>query len=297
MASNIAARWCADQGVGGRALDVPMVASAPTGTWRVRAFSDPKRPAGRRDDASWSKTTCRIGSSSILRRTASSISKARAGRGHGRRPLSSTARRPPTSSSKARSMIAPAERAPRLCRLSVSVSPMRRSRADAGSRSRTCRRPIARARPSSPSPRQAARRHAAVRGAGHRAHGRGRRPCGRAQADAAGDAGRRHDRRQAAVLRPFARRRREGDVRRRRRRAGWHAARAQRPALRTVAGRDALSVVSPRRHLGLRAGQDAPRASPTARSMSPPTRRRAFRCRCSGAAIGSKSRPATATGR
>jgi uncharacterized protein YfaS (alpha-2-macroglobulin family) len=34
-----------DQGVGGRALSVPLVASAPTGTWRVRAFADPKRPA------------------------------------------------------------------------------------------------------------------------------------------------------------------------------------------------------------------------------------------------------------
>jgi uncharacterized protein YfaS (alpha-2-macroglobulin family) len=33
-----------DQGVGGRALGVPIVASAPTGTWRVRAFTDPKRP-------------------------------------------------------------------------------------------------------------------------------------------------------------------------------------------------------------------------------------------------------------
>ena len=33
-----------DQGVGGRALPVPLVASAPTGTWRVRAFADPKRP-------------------------------------------------------------------------------------------------------------------------------------------------------------------------------------------------------------------------------------------------------------
>src|SRR5262245_47684930 len=33
-----------DQGVGGRALDVPLVASVPTGTWRVRAFTDPKRP-------------------------------------------------------------------------------------------------------------------------------------------------------------------------------------------------------------------------------------------------------------
>ena len=34
----------ADQGVGGRSLAVPLVASAPTGTWRVRAFTDPKRP-------------------------------------------------------------------------------------------------------------------------------------------------------------------------------------------------------------------------------------------------------------
>jgi alpha-2-macroglobulin len=34
-----------DQGLGGRALDVALVASSPTGTWRVRAFTDPKRPA------------------------------------------------------------------------------------------------------------------------------------------------------------------------------------------------------------------------------------------------------------
>ncbi|HZN30986.1 MAG TPA: alpha-2-macroglobulin, partial [Xanthobacteraceae bacterium] len=33
-----------DQGIGGRALSVPLIASAPTGTWRVRAFTDPKRP-------------------------------------------------------------------------------------------------------------------------------------------------------------------------------------------------------------------------------------------------------------
>ena len=30
--------------MGGRALPVPLVSSAPTGTWRVRAFTDPKRP-------------------------------------------------------------------------------------------------------------------------------------------------------------------------------------------------------------------------------------------------------------
>ena len=34
-----------DQGVGGHALDVPINPSASTGTWRVRAFTDPKRPA------------------------------------------------------------------------------------------------------------------------------------------------------------------------------------------------------------------------------------------------------------
>jgi uncharacterized protein YfaS (alpha-2-macroglobulin family) len=34
----------ADQGVGGRAYSVPLVTSAPTGTWRVRAFTDPRRP-------------------------------------------------------------------------------------------------------------------------------------------------------------------------------------------------------------------------------------------------------------
>ncbi|MDO9412428.1 MAG: alpha-2-macroglobulin [Pseudolabrys sp.] len=34
-----------DQGFGGRSLVVPIVSTAATGTWRVRAFTDPKRPA------------------------------------------------------------------------------------------------------------------------------------------------------------------------------------------------------------------------------------------------------------
>jgi len=34
----------ADQGLGGRSLSVPIVSSAMTGTWRVRAYTDPKRP-------------------------------------------------------------------------------------------------------------------------------------------------------------------------------------------------------------------------------------------------------------
>lgn len=34
-----------DQGLGGRSLDVPIVDSAPTGTWRVALYADPKGPA------------------------------------------------------------------------------------------------------------------------------------------------------------------------------------------------------------------------------------------------------------
>ncbi len=34
-----------DQGLGGRHLAVPLVASAASGTWRARAYTDPKRPA------------------------------------------------------------------------------------------------------------------------------------------------------------------------------------------------------------------------------------------------------------
>ena len=33
-----------DQGLGGRSMSVPIVASASTGTWRVAAYTDPKRP-------------------------------------------------------------------------------------------------------------------------------------------------------------------------------------------------------------------------------------------------------------
>ncbi len=35
----------ADQGLGGHGLTLPLARSAPTGTWHVRAFTDPKRPA------------------------------------------------------------------------------------------------------------------------------------------------------------------------------------------------------------------------------------------------------------
>src|SRR5262249_4520727 len=34
-----------DQGLGGHSLTLPIAASAPTGTWHVHVFTDPKRPA------------------------------------------------------------------------------------------------------------------------------------------------------------------------------------------------------------------------------------------------------------
>ncbi len=34
-----------DQGLGGRALSVPLISDARTGTWRVQAFADPRSPA------------------------------------------------------------------------------------------------------------------------------------------------------------------------------------------------------------------------------------------------------------
>ena len=69
----------------------------------------------------------------------------------------------------------------------------------------------------------------------------------------------------------------------------------QGPALRAAQDRDPLSVVPAGRPAGNTSRSSAPSASPTARSTSPPTSRRASRCRCNGAAIGSKCRPASRT--
>src|SRR5690349_24266642 len=33
-----------DQGAGGRSMSIPLNSAVPTGTWRVRAFTDPKAP-------------------------------------------------------------------------------------------------------------------------------------------------------------------------------------------------------------------------------------------------------------
>ena len=86
-------------------------------------------------------------------------------------------------------------------------------------------------------------------------HGGSRRPRGRAQTGAAGRAGGRDDRRQAAVRRQERRRRRQGRFRRRVRRPRRQAAGARWPALRAVEDRIPLSMVSPEFVLGIRAGQ------------------------------------------
>ena len=97
-----------DQGLGGHALTLPISASAPTGTWHVRAFTDPKRPAV-------GETTFLVedyvpephrvrpdfADRPYLRRTCRPKSMSPA--------VSSTARLPPISISKAKSPIAPAK--------------------------------------------------------------------------------------------------------------------------------------------------------------------------------------------
>ena len=44
MASNIAVRWSPTRASAAVRMSVPIVASASTGTWRVAAYTDPKRP-------------------------------------------------------------------------------------------------------------------------------------------------------------------------------------------------------------------------------------------------------------
>ena len=285
----------ADQGVGGRSLEVPLVQSAPTGTWRVRAFTDPKRPA--------------VGEATFMvedyvpDRLEFELNSRGAKACRAREPAQVTLEGRYLYGAPAAGLevageviVAPAsERAGfagyrfGLSDEQVEVDPQPARRA---ARDRHCRPRIVPGQP-----RKGAAGDASARSARHGPARRAGRPRGRAQAHAAGDGGRADDRRAAAVLRPLARRGRAGDLRCRRGRARRRGADAQRAALRAAAGRDPLSVVSPRQHLGLRAGEAdaAHRRRPA--QCRPPARRRGCRCRCSGAATGSRFRPASATAR
>ena len=192
---------------------VPISPAASTGTWRVRAFTDPKRPAvGETTFLVEDYVPDRL--EFDLAAPAGRDRPRHAGQGHGRRPLSLRRAGLRRSISKARSIVRPPRSGRALPAIS-SASPTRRSTPSA-SRSRTCRRPTTRARRASRSRstrcRQTTRPLEAqviVR------HGGSRRPRGRAQDHAAGRCRRQHDRREAAVLRPLARRGRDRELRRR----------------------------------------------------------------------------------
>src|SRR5262249_56891773 len=79
---------------------------------------------------------------------------------------------------------------------------------------------------------------------------------GGAKAGAGGDRGRADDRGEAAVLRPLAGRGRKRDLRRGVRVSRRNIACAQRAALRAAQGRNEISVLPPRRGVGLRTGED-----------------------------------------
>ena len=137
-----------DQGFGGRSLDVPIIPTAQSGTWRIAAYTDPKGSE--------------IGAASFLvedyvpdrlefdlTTTATSISPASPAEVtvDGR---FSTARRPLVSISKARSTSSrpPSGRAMKAMSLAKATTamPIRRREAPRAFRSRTCRRPTPRAR-------------------------------------------------------------------------------------------------------------------------------------------------------
>ena len=109
-------------------------------------------------------------------------------------------------------------------------------------------------------PRQGARIEQAARGQCRGAAGRAGRPRRRAQAHAADRAQGEHDRREAAVLRPFAQRQRHGEFRGGDGRARRQADRRHGPQMAVAQHRVEISVVSLQRLLELRADQgDAPR--------------------------------------
>ena len=100
-ASNIAAPSCPTRASAAARCRCRWCRSAPTGTWRVRAFTDPKRPpVGEATFLVEDYVPDRL--EFELASTAKGVSRTSAGRGHASTAAISTARRPPSSSSKAR---------------------------------------------------------------------------------------------------------------------------------------------------------------------------------------------------
>ena len=205
-----------DQGIGGRSLSVPITASSSTGTWRVRAYTDPKRPAiGETtfmvEDYVPDRLEFTLGSpqTRITRAVPAEITVE--GKFLYGAPASNL-------QLEGEINIAPAKERPGLAGyqfglVDEEVTPSREpledlpQTDDAGK----ARFPVKLEKlPDSTRPLEARDRHP---------HGGSRRPGDRAQADAAGFGGGTDDRRQAALFRAFARGRRTGDIRHRPRRA------------------------------------------------------------------------------
>ena len=199
----------ADQGLGGRSLDVPLVASSPTGTWRARAFTDPKRPAVGEttfmvEDYVPDRLEFDLATSAKSVSTAAPAEITLDGRYLYGAPAAGL-------DLEGEVVIGPAsERAgfPR-----YAVRPRRREdREDAAVARQPADDGQRRQGQVQSHDREAAGSDPAAGSAAHRAHGGSGRPRCRAQDRPAGDAVRADDRRQASVLRQLARRRRERDL-------------------------------------------------------------------------------------
>ena len=244
-----------EQGIGGRVLDVDIVSAAPTGTWRVAAYTDPKRPA--------------IGEATFLvedyvpDRLEFDLSTA---------ATSLSPQTPAEISVDGRFLygapaaglgldgeirIAPATERPGFAGYQFGFD----EESDEGARLRH--------HPARRSPRDRCPRQGELRGGAHQsagfdaaarrhgggAHGGARWTRGRAQPHPPDHTAASHDRRQAAVHRQVARRFRHGELRRGHGGAGRQAGREAGPALATAPHRFEISVVPERRLLAVRADQ------------------------------------------
>ena len=248
-----------DEGIGGRALDVPIIGSAPTGTWRVQVYSDPKGSA--------------IGDTSFL--VEDYVPERLEFDHHDGRdePVAGRARRDFTVDGRFL-YGAPASGLPLDGSLKIAAADERpgfpgyvfglndqdahgelyrtadhSARRPAGDR----RRPATRLRRRA---RQRAGLDQAARSDGRDAARRARRPRDRAQPDAADHPDGGHDRREAAVQRFEPRRSGPRQVRRGDGGPRRQTARRERTQMAAAADRVQISVVPRLRPLAVRAGED-----------------------------------------
>ncbi len=242
----------ADQGLGGRAWAVPLVASAMSGTWHLRAFTDPKRPAvGETTFLVEDYVPDRL--EFDLKSTATALPRS------GETPFTIDGHflyGAPTSGLELSGnvTIARGRRARRLPRLQLRPRRRRSHRRPAGSRGSAGDRRAGQSELHRRA-RSGAGDDAAAAGNRHRRHGGVRRPCRRAHRHAADCRRHRHDRRQAGVFRTLARRRRQRRFRHYSRRARRQADGKAGPALRALQNRDLIPMVPAERRVEFRAGQ------------------------------------------